>query len=57
MYSYIFATLGFGLIFYGLSPLSGSKPLTGYVSEYGCLSALLGIAALTIIGCVKVLGS
>lgn len=55
--TYIIATIGFALCFYGLSPLSGSKPLSGYVSEYGCLSALLGIAALTIVGCVKVLGS
>lgn len=53
--SHIFAALGFGLIFYGLSPLSGSRPREGFVSEYGCLSGLLGIAVLVIVACVKVL--
>lgn len=53
--SYLFATISFGLIFYGLSPLSGSRPREGFVSEYGCLSCLMGVAILAIVGCVKVL--
>lgn len=54
---YFISAIGFGLIFYGLSPLSGSNPRAGFVSEYGCLSAILGICILAIVGCVKVMGS
>lgn len=53
--SYIFATLGFGLIFWGLSPLSGSAPFNGFVSERGCLACLFGIAVLVMVGTIKVL--
>jgi hypothetical protein len=53
--TYAISSIGFALIFYGLSPLSGSAPLSGHVSERGCITALVGVAILAMVGCVVVL--
>lgn len=56
MIAYIFAALGFAAIFYGLSPLADSHPFGGYVSERGCIAALIGIGIVSFVGVVKVMG-
>lgn len=55
MTSFIAAAIGFALCGYGLTPLSGSNPTVGFVSERGCLACLFGIAILAMVGVVKVL--
>lgn len=54
MTTYITASIGFALCFYGLSPLSGCKPFEGYVSERGFSAILIGLLLLAMVAAVKV---
>lgn len=54
MTSYIIASIGFALCLYGLTPLSGSRPLEPFISERGAFAFCIGVAVLAFVGIVKV---